>query len=98
MRRFTKKEENILFIVRSTAEELKIGTWADCETINNRLSKCPRTEDGLKYKYKVMKKAAMKKRTSGAKWNAMKREVKDLLLGRTCNVSQICLYESIANR
>jgi hypothetical protein len=64
MHHFIKQDEYLLYIVRSTAEQLKIGTWADCEKIFNRLATCPRTEDGLKYKYKVMKKAVIKKRVS----------------------------------
>jgi hypothetical protein len=96
MPRFTEEDKRLLYIVRSTAQELGTGTWADCEAIYNRLASCPRTEDGLKYKYKVMKMATMKKRTNNAKWNAKRREVKILLLGQVCNASQTGLYKSIS--
>jgi hypothetical protein len=81
MPRFTEEDKRLLYIVRSTAQELGTGTWADCEAIYNRLASCPRTEDGLKYKYKVMKMATMKK---------------ILLLGQVCNASQTGLYKSIS--
>jgi hypothetical protein len=97
MRRFTKQDENLLYIVRSTAEQLEIGTWADCEKIYNQLATYLRTEDGLRYKYKVMEKAVIKNRVSSTQWNAKKKEVKSLLLGETCDASQICICESVAN-
>jgi hypothetical protein len=96
MPRFTEEDKRLLYIVRSTAQELGTGTWADCEAIYNRLATCPRTEDGLKYKYKVMKVTTMKKRTNNAKWNAKRSEVKILLLEQVCNASQTGLSKSIS--
>jgi hypothetical protein len=59
MVRLNEQDKQRIYVIRKTAEDIKLGSWADCETIYNLLSEESRTQDTLSKAYKQLDKAEM---------------------------------------
>lgn len=79
MVRFNEQDKQRIYVVRRTAEQTKLGSWADCETIYNVLSEQSRSQDALSALYRQLDKAKMERVTCTPGWNATREQVKQWL-------------------
>jgi alpha-ketoglutarate-dependent taurine dioxygenase len=96
MKRFTKEDENLLFVIK----ELEAGTWADTTKAYNQLAKVKRTEDGLKAKHKLMKTSrrskSIEKRLERSKGSdGLRSRVKQILEHHVGRASLVVRKETV---
>ncbi|KAI0606746.1 hypothetical protein TUN199_08999 [Pyrenophora tritici-repentis] len=80
MVRFSDEDKMLLYITRTTAEELGSGSWDDCTTIFNYLASCSRTQDGLSAAYRSLEKTRLEAEARTAAWDATREQVREWLL------------------
>lgn len=80
MQRFTEQDENLLYVIRTTIDELGTGSLADCQTVYNHLATFPRTQRSLRDKYKLIDQADRKMRTANDAESITRIVVKNMLL------------------
>lgn len=79
MPRFTEKDKQRIYVIRSTIEESRHGTWADCERIFNHHSNQRRAQDSLMKVYRELNKADMLRVTCTEEWNVLREEIRQWL-------------------
>jgi hypothetical protein len=98
MVRLNEQDKQRIYVIRKTAEDIKLGSWADCETIYNLLSEESRTQDTLSKAYKQLDKAEMDRATCTPEWNATRVQVRqwlrDVRLSQNCKDMTDCLGRS----
>lgn len=87
---FGTTDEDLLFLVRTIAEEKK-GSWDVTHDVFNRIAPHNRTFDSLKCKWSKMNKAEVEQRVQQLGMEAEKEKVRTLL-EETCHVRQLMLY------
>lgn len=79
MVRLEEQDKQRIYVIRKTAEDIKLGSWADCQTIYNLLSEESRTQDTLSKAYRQLDKAEMGRATRTPEWNATRVQVRQWL-------------------
>ena len=79
MVRLDEQDKRRIYVIRRTADDIKLGSWADCETIYNFLSEESRSQDALSAIYRQLDKAKMSRATSTPEWNATRVQVRQWL-------------------
>ena len=79
MVRLDEQDKRRIYVIRKTADDIKLGSWADCETIYNFLSEESRSQDALSAIYRQLDKAKMSRATSTPEWNATRVQVRQWL-------------------
>ena len=67
MGRFTSEDKMLLYIVRTTAEEVG-GSWNDCTKTYNSLASCTRTQDELTAAYRALNKEELRSKALDTAW------------------------------
>ncbi|KAF3031458.1 hypothetical protein E8E12_001486 [Didymella heteroderae] len=94
MVRLNEQDRRRIYVVRKTAEDIKLGSWADCETINNLLSEESRSQDALSAVYRQLDKAEMGRVTGTPEWNATRVQVRQWLYNKFVRALDEPLYKS----
>jgi hypothetical protein len=79
MVKFDELEKQRIYVIRSTIEEGRYGSWADCEKIYNNLSDRNRVQDSLIRVYRDLDKAEMERLTCTPEWNALREQIRQRL-------------------
>ena len=80
MEKLQERDNKLLYIIKSTADELKIRSWTDCEAVYNRFATSPTTQDRLSAFHELCDKNTMEIETRTAEWIGMRECVREWLL------------------
>lgn len=79
MPHFSSDDKTLLYIIKTTAEDLRAGSWNDYTDIFNSLASHQRTQDGLTGVYRTLNKSEMEARACTSEWEEKREQVRKRL-------------------